>query len=74
MAEGMAEGMERSGSSSRSRGTELRHSHIYTSKGHFLFALEANKKARESKKNERACRCIGQERCKQINSISEQRK
>ena len=48
--EGMAEGMTKSGSSSRSRGTELRHSFRHSSKGHFLFALEANKK-RESKKN-----------------------
>ena len=51
--EGMAEGMTKSGSSSRSRGTELRHSFRHSSKGHFLFAQEANKKEREQKE------CIG---------------
>ena len=51
--EGIEEGMERSDSSSRSRGTELRHSFRHSSKGHFLFALEANKKEREQKE------CIG---------------
>ena len=72
--EGIEEEVAKSDSSSRSRGTELRHSHIYSSKGHLLFAQEANKKERVRKKSVRACRCIGLERCNQINSISEQRK
>ena len=48
-----AEGMAKLGISSGSRGIELRHMLIYSSKEHFLLAAEANKKVRVSKKNGR---------------------